>query len=122
MTEWVKTLLIGMHGLVSVVDGDTVRLWDSSLVRLKGFNTPELHAKCPQERITALKAQERLRTLLKAKNATLVLLPEQCGHGRHCGILMSDIRDAREIMVEEGLAEPMDCPDGKCPPPRNWCQ
>lgn len=126
--EWVKVLIIGLHGLVSGVDGDTVRLWDDSLVRLKGFNTPEVHSRCVtaegklHERLAALKAQARLRELLKSKKVALIILPEQCGHGRMCGIVMADDKDVRETMIEEGLAEPMDCPDGKCPPPRDWCQ
>lgn len=127
MIEWAKILLVGVTGLVSVVDGDTLRMADGALVRLKGGNAPEVRSKCPteagraRERSQAASAATRLKALLKAKSAALVILPGTCGHGRHCGHLISGGKDAMTILISEGLAEPLDCIGGKCPAPRNWC-
>lgn len=127
MIEWVRVVLMGVTGLVSAVDGDTIRMGDGSLVRLKGGNTPELASKCPtpegraRERARAVAAATRLNALLKGRKVTLVIMPETCGHGRHCGHLVSDGRDAMTVLIAEGKAEPMECPSGKCPPPKDWC-
>lgn len=122
MSEWVRIAVVGMNVLVSGVDGDTLRLADGSLVRMKGYNTPELRGKCEPERVKARQARDRLAQILRDKDVKLTILNEECGHGRHCGLLESRGHSAAETLISEGLAERMDCPEGKCPAPRDWCQ
>jgi endonuclease YncB( thermonuclease family) len=127
MAEWLRIGVVGIQMLASAVDGDTIRLGSGELVRLKGFNTPELHSRCPtpearsREVAKARQARARLAELLSGKHVFLTLTSEYCGHGRHCGLLSSGYKDAGQTLIREGLAEPMECVKGKCPPPRNWC-
>jgi endonuclease YncB( thermonuclease family) len=122
VTEWIRVVVVGLNLLVSVVDGDTVRRDNGDLVRLRGFNTPELRGKCEGERFKARLARDRLAQILAQPGATLTIFPEQCGHGRHCGKITVNDQDAKDTLISEGLAEPMECPDGKCPNPRDWCK
>lgn len=121
MAEWIRVAVTGLNLLVGVVDGDTIRRDNGDLVRLKDFNTPELRGKCEQERFKARLARDRLAQIIAQPGATLTILSEQCGHGRHCGRVTVKDQDAKDILIKEGLAEPMECPDGKCPKPRDWC-
>jgi endonuclease YncB( thermonuclease family) len=114
---WLKAMLLASS--IIVVDGDTVR-HDGRLVRLQGFNTPELHGECYAERVLAYRAKARLSAIINA-GATLRINPGLCGYGRACGTLLLDGVDVAEIMVREGLAEPYVCAGNKCPRRRSWC-
>jgi endonuclease YncB( thermonuclease family) len=58
--------------VLRVSDGDTfearVQVWPgiaiTTLVRLRGIDTPELKARCPEERVKAEAARAKLRTIL----------------------------------------------------------
>lgn len=120
--EWMKVILLGATALISVVDGDTVRNEHGALIRLQGFNTPELNGKCEAERELARRARDRLRVLVRTRNATLTLTGASCGYGRPCGVLAVRGVNVGDVLVAEGLAEPMVCPDNRCPPARDWCR
>lgn len=115
---WLLKVLV-LAGSITVVDGDTVRN-DGGLVRLQGFNTPELHAECYAERTLAYRAKARLSDLIR-QGATLRINPGLCGYGRACGSLLLDGVDVAETMIREGLAEPYVCTGNKCPKRRSWC-
>jgi endonuclease YncB( thermonuclease family) len=115
--EWIKALMLASS--IVAVDGDTVR-HDGRLVRLQGFNTPELHGQCYAERKLAYRAKERLSAIISL-GAKLRINPGHCAYGRACGTLTLDGKDVGEIMIREGLAEPMVCVNNRCPRPRDWC-
>lgn len=121
MMGWLKGLMVtGSVGLFTIVDGDTLRLSGGQLVRLQGFNTPELHAECYAERTLAYRAKARLNDLIR-QGAILRINPGLCGYGRACGSLLLDGVDVAETMIREGLAEPYVCVGNKCPKRRSWC-
>ncbi len=122
--EWIKVLLLVSSTYVAVVDGDTVRLNDGGAnVRLEGFNTPETYTpKCAQEKALGEAAKARLGAIIKQSDVALAIRPGSCGYGRRCGTVTVDGRNVGEILISEGLAEPMVClSGGRCPPARNWC-
>jgi endonuclease YncB( thermonuclease family) len=124
MIEWLRILLLTTT-LVTVTDGDTVKIGDGSSVRLVGFNTPEIFSpKCDAEHKLGLKARDRLNKLVKDNRTTvtLTIVPGNCAFGRKCGRLTVHGQDVGEILISEGLAEKLDCPGGRCPKARNWCQ
>lgn len=121
--EWLRVLLLSST-LVSVTDGDTVKLADGQSVRLKGFNTPEIFSpKCEAEKQLGLKAKARLIQLTRS-SPNLVLTGSTCAYGRLCGTLTVNLNGVREdvgtVLIREGLAEPMIC-GSTCPRPRDWC-
>jgi endonuclease YncB( thermonuclease family) len=123
MMEWLRILLLSST-LMSVTDGDTVKLADGQSVRLKGLNTPEIFSpKCEKEKQLGFKARDRLIQLTR-KGANLTLSGGTCAYGRLCGtltVLVNGVReDAATVLIREGLAEPMVCL-GSCPRPRDWC-
>lgn len=120
--EWLRILMVSTS-LVSVTDGDTLRLPDGQGVRLTGFNTPEIFSpKCPAEKDLGLRAKERLRALIRAGNTRLAIGPGTCAYGRLCGTLTVNGELVSEVLIREGLAEPMLCTEGRCPKPRDWCK
>lgn len=92
-------------GLLSVVDGDTVRL-AGERIRLTGFDAPETYrAECVAERAQGEAATARLRELIgQASHATLTYLPRQDQYGRDLARLSLDGHNVADIMVREGLA------------------
>ncbi|CAK7262074.1 Thermonuclease family protein (plasmid) [Shinella sp. WSC3-e] len=124
----------GTHRSFSVIDGDTLRLSDGSRMRLVGFNTPESgdRAACEREAELSARASARLQQLVTASRTGVTQVAcacppgtegtSKCNHGRSCGRLTVDGRDAGQILVAEGLAVPFTCSGERCPPtPRPWC-
>ena len=117
--EWLRILLLS-SSLVSVTDGDTVRLANGQGVRLTGFNTPEIFSpKCEKEKQLGLKAKTRLTALVRA-GAQLTLTGSSCAYGRACGTLVVHGENVGDILIREGLAERMVC-TSSCPRARDWC-
>lgn len=118
---------------LTVTDGDTIRLADGTRVRLVGFNTPEkFEPRCERERQLGERASERLTELVASSDVQLTKVAcscapgtegtDECNHGRSCGTLLADGRDAGDILISEGLAVPFVCNGTSCPPtPRPWC-
>lgn len=116
-----------------VVDGDTVRA-DGALVRLVGFNAPEISsAACATERKLGVRAQQRLREIARTTSVSLQRVAcacapgtegtSRCNYGRLCGVMTSNGVDVGTVLVGEGLAVPYFCGATHCPPkPRPWCR
>lgn len=115
--EWIKALMLASS--IVAVDGDTVR-HNGRLVRLQGFNTPEIHGECYAERVLAYRAKARLSAIING-GATLRINAGLCGYGRACGTLLLDGVDVATIMIREELAEPYVCVGNVCPRRRSWC-
>jgi len=105
--------------LVSVIDGDTLmvnaRPWPqqtiSVLVRIRGIDTPEIHAKCEKSRQLALAAKDVLTEALSAGNGKLSL--SSISGDKYFGRVVADVgfangQDAAAIMLAAGLARPYD--------------
>jgi endonuclease YncB( thermonuclease family) len=105
--------------LVSVVDGDTLmvnaRPWPqqtvSVLVRIRGIDTPELHAKCASLRELALAAKDVLKEALSAGDGKLSLT--SISGDKYFGRVVADVsfdhgHNAAAIMLAAGLARPYD--------------
>jgi endonuclease YncB( thermonuclease family) len=118
-------------GPIRVVDGDTVDA-GGARYRLVGFDTPERGdlAKCDSERALAARATARMEEMVSA-GARLARTgcackpgtegTKRCNHGRLCGVLTIDGRDAGNILVEEGLAHRYVCNGDRCPRRPGWC-
>ncbi len=91
--------------LLSVVDGDTVRLAGET-IRLTGFDTPETYrARCDAELAQGEAATVRLRQLInRATVAELAYLPRHDDYGRDLARLTLDGRNVADTMVGEGFA------------------
>ncbi|ODA66156.1 hypothetical protein A7A08_03009 [Methyloligella halotolerans] len=120
----------GKSASITVLDGDTVET-SEGVFRLVGFNTPEIHGDCSEERALARRARDRLRALVTAGSTNLRRVPcacppgtegtRSCNFGRFCGVLTVNGRRAGDILIGEGLAEPYFCRDRSCPSRRDWC-
>lgn len=96
------------------IDGDSVlfeALWSplvdnkTIIIRLDGLDSPELHAKCSEEKERAIKAKEYLATtLLKAKKIEVSVLGWDKWGGRLLGRVYADGVDVNDQMLREGLA------------------
>lgn len=98
---------------VRVIDGDNLRLASGVRVRLAGIDTadPPPRSACPREVRLALAAKARLLQLVAGAQALDLHRP--AGETRdvdHYGRLLRDLsidgRDAGEILIAEGLAQP----------------
>jgi micrococcal nuclease len=105
--------------LVSVIDGDTVmvnaRPWPqqtvSVLVRIRGIDTPELHAHCPSLRQLALAARDVLAEALASDHGRLTL--SDISGDKYFGRVVANVsfdhgHDAASLMLAAGLASPYD--------------
>ena len=102
---------------IVVVDGDTLRR-DGVVYRLAGFDAPEIHrAKCDEERALGLRARDRMAELAATPGAILEALPKREKYGRTLARLWIGDKDAGEIMIVEGPAQPY---DGRRKP--SWCR
>src|SRR6187401_1710862 len=84
--EWLRVLLLSST-LLSVTDGDTVKLAGGQPVRLIGYDTPEIFSpKCEKEKQLGLQAKARLVAIVKG-GVTLSIVSGSCAYGRECGVL-----------------------------------
>jgi len=73
-------------------------------VRLSGIDTPEKRGKCLKEKVLAIKARKRVRTLL-SQAQTIVLKNVQ--RGKYFQIVArveADGQDVSDLLIQEGLA------------------
>lgn len=123
-------------GDIHVVDGDTIILaGEREETRLVGYNTPEpdpKYAQCEADLRLGARASTRLKQIVAAGDLTLEIVPcacrpgtegtSACNHGRACAVLSSKGRNVGDILIAEGLAEPLKCSATRCPPVRRpWC-
>lgn len=112
--------------VVRVVDGDTIevraRIWlgqqVTTLVRLAGIDTPELHGGCAESQVLALEARQRLAALVASHHVTL----QEVRYDAHGGRVVARVRtedgaDLAEPLLAAGLARPY---TGHGPRP-DWC-
>lgn len=105
----------------AVVDGDTVRVVETR-IRLVGFDAPELHSRCPAERILAEAARAELTANATQLRFTLV----DCtgtNYGRLCAV--ATFRDNSypysDYLIAKGLARAYSCSATRCPKREPWC-
>jgi endonuclease YncB( thermonuclease family) len=115
--------------VLRVIDGDTfearVHVWPgidiTTKVRLRNIDTPELRARCPEERAKAEAAREALRILLE-EGGTMVMRVSLDKYG---GRVVAEVGtrttpDVGAAMIAQGLARPYTggrrdswCPHGR---------
>jgi len=106
--------------VLSVIDGDTfearVRVWFgqeiTTLVRTRGFDAPELHARCAEEKRGALEARDELARLLALGPVSIADLGVDKYGGRvDASVYVEELAGAppspiADIMLAAGLARP----------------
>lgn len=104
-------------GRIYVVDGDTIRISDTTY-RLVGFDTPETwKPQCEYEEALGNAATDRLTSLLDASlRVELVVLPGRDRYDRSLARLLIDGQDVGAILISERLARPYE--NG---PRQGWC-
>ncbi len=95
--------------VVSVVDGDTVRLYcpgrGLERARLTGFDTPELTTPlCLPEYTLALQAKWRLRTILWTADEISIVKQGRDRYDRQLIYLSADGKPVGRALIAEGLA------------------
>ena len=111
--------------VLHVYDGDTilarVPVWlgqdITTRIRIKGIDTPEMHAKCKAELKKAKAAKKRLTGLILDK--TIVLTNVE--YGKYAGRVLADVKTSAgdlitDILMREELARPYE--GGKR---ASWC-
>lgn len=115
-----KTILLATALSLSAYDGDTVTV-NGDHYRIVGYDAPEMHGRCPEEKRKAIEARNELLMLLREPSAQLV--EQQCvgwNFGRKCARILVDGTDIAGHMVSIGLAHAYKC-IGKCPRRLSWC-
>lgn len=116
-----KALLLGVLGWflagaasassyvrVEAVDGDSVR-YRGVLYRVVGLDTPELRARCPEERVLALRARDRMAEIGNGRVRMERVTTQRDKYGRPLVRLYDrQGRDVAAILISEGLARPFD--------------
>lgn len=101
--------------VLRVIDGDTVearvRVWLgldlTTLVRLRGIDTPELHGRCPGERAAAEAARDTFAALLATGPIRLSAITHDKFRGRiDAAIQLPNGSDAATILRATGHARP----------------
>jgi micrococcal nuclease len=111
----VPQAITGLKGLVAI-DGDTfeasVPLWpDLSIhtrIRISGIDTPELHARCPEERILAESARDALQFLLEGSVQLRDIRKDKYGGRFIASAQLTDGSDLAAVMIGAGFARPYD--------------
>ncbi|MBF0135992.1 MAG: thermonuclease family protein [Magnetococcales bacterium] len=118
-----------MEGVIYLrnYDGDTIRfdipgvhplLGQNIPVRMRGIDAPEIRAKCPMEKMVAIKTKERIQQLLgKAERITL----KETGRDKYFRIVARVVADGIDLgdsLIKDGLAVPY---DGKRKI-KTWCE
>ena len=116
-----KTILLATAMSLSVYDGDTMTV-NGVHYRMVGWDSPEIHGKCAEEKALAIQARNELMRLVKEPSAQLV--ETKCvgsNFGRSCGRLIVDGSDVAPHMVSSGLGHAYKCIGTRCPRRLLWC-
>lgn len=81
--------------VVRVIDGDTfvaeAHVWPGEIVRvsvrIRGIDAPELHSRCPRERLAATEARDALAALLDKPPVKITNI----GGGKYYGRVLADV-------------------------------
>jgi endonuclease YncB( thermonuclease family) len=81
--------------VVRVIDGDTfvaeAHVWPGEIVRvsvrIRGIDAPELHSRCPRERLAAAEARDALAALLEPGPVRITNI----GGGKYYGRVLADV-------------------------------
>jgi micrococcal nuclease len=96
------------RGVTCIVDGDTG--WEQGAKwRMLGIDTPETHqAECDNEKIVGYQATDRLRQLMSRGYSLEGNGEKDRTSDRRdlVRVVLDDGRDAGQVLVEEGLAQP----------------
>lgn len=98
--------------VLAVIDGDTFRaqipVWQgltvTTLVRLEGIDTPEIHGKCKDEKDKALQAKDALAKFLESGMVTLHSVQPDKYSGRVVADVRVDFNSVANQMINQGLA------------------
>ena len=83
-----------------------------------GIDAPEMKSKCEEERIGAIKAKERMESLVGEGDITLTHIKKDKYGGRVvANIILPNGKDVSDIMLKEKLARPYDGSHKK-----SWCE
>ena len=88
-----------------------------------GISTPKTgqwQPKCLAEKMLGLRARAYAEELVLRIESIEEQSRDQYGQIL-ARIGLNDGKDWASAMIEQGLAVPFDCPDGKCPPATDWC-
>jgi micrococcal nuclease len=115
---------IGALKAPAAIDGDTfeatVPLWpDLSIhtrIRISGIDTPELRARCSQERVLAEQARNALQFLLEGPVELTNIRRDKYGGRFIASVRLADGSDLAMVMISAGYARAYD--GGKR---RGWC-
>lgn len=104
--------------VLRVLDGDTVEVraypWPQQsvdvLVRLRGIDAPEIHAKCDRERRNGYLAKERLEALLAGRSHVMLT---DVGGDKYFGRVLANLgledgNDAASELILENVVRPYD--------------
>ena len=91
--------------VVRVIDGDTfvaeAHVWPGEIVRvsvrIRGIDAPELHSRCPRERLAATEARDALAALLDKPPVKITNI----GGGKYYGRVLADVE------TEDGEVAPV---------------
>lgn len=116
-------------GVVSVYDGDTLRVnldcdaplfCDNMPIRVRGIDAPEIRGKCEAEKQKAIQARNVLRALIEqaTKEGRTVVLhePERGKYFRLVADVTINGASVAQALINQGLARPYD--GGKR---EGWC-
>jgi micrococcal nuclease len=101
--------------VVRVIDGDTIRvaigIWpdeEVTAIRVRGVDTPELKAKCPEERALAQKAKAFTAGFLPAGSIVILRkIKADKYRGRYdADVQTSDGRELAAALIAAGIARP----------------
>lgn len=73
-------------------------------VRLRGLDAPEIGARCEAERVMALRARARLRTLVAGAKRLDLVAVERDKYFRLLATMRADGVDIAAVLIGEGLA------------------
>jgi len=98
--------------VVSVYDGDTftadVHVWPGQInrvhVRIDGIDSPELRARCAEEKTLALRARDAMQSILAGGAVTLTQLRRGKYASRMIASVLVDGVDVSAEMIRRGLA------------------
>lgn len=102
--------------VVRVIDGDTLsitaEIWldlaVTSLVRIRGIDTPELRGACPEEKALALVAREKLAALAGGSVRLSHVARDKYGGRVVANVSAANGTDLAAAMIDARLARPYD--------------